>query len=195
MEDGFMGRLKEKGDIVMKQESRWLESSLVFIVALMVSVCFATVAVAETGAPLKIGFVDINKIMSESAAAKNARAIFQKDLEAKKAIIKEKSDKVANMEKDLKNIKQDSPAWKDKREKLVQEFEELKRQGTDFDEQLKKKDAELTQKILADIQQILQKFAASEKYSIILEKRTALVTDEGLDVTDKIIKVYDAQKK
>jgi len=60
---------------------------------------------------------------------------------------------------------------------------------------LKKKDAELTQKILADIQQILQKFAASEKYSILLEKRAALVTDEGLDVTDKIIKIYDAQKK
>ena len=179
----------------MKQKRRWLESSLVLVVAVVGTMGFTTVAMAETGAPLKIGFVDINKIMSESAAAKNARAIFQKDLEAKKAIIKEKSDKVANMEKDLKNIKQDSPAWKDKREKLVQEFEELKRQGTDFDEQLKKKDAELTQKILADVQQILQKFAASEKYSIILEKRTALVTDEGLDVTDKIIKIYDAQKK
>jgi outer membrane protein len=179
----------------MKENNKWLRLSLMFVVALMVSVGWTIVAMAETGTPLKIGFVDMSKIMRDSVAAKNARAIYQKDFDSKKAIIKEKSDKVANMEKDLKNTKQDSPAWKDKREKLVQEIKELKRLGSDLDEQLKKKNDDLTQKIITDIQLILKKFAVSEKYSVIWDKRGALVTDEGLDVTDKIIKIYDAQKK
>jgi Skp family chaperone for outer membrane proteins len=66
---------------------------------------------------------------------------------------------------------------------------------SDSTEQLKKKDAELTQKILVDVQQIMKQFSKSENYSIIFERKAALITAEGLDVTDKIIKIYDAQKK
>ncbi|MCX5849815.1 MAG: OmpH family outer membrane protein [Deltaproteobacteria bacterium] len=142
----------------------------------------------------KIGVVDINKIMRESKAAKNARAIYQKDLESKKAIIKEKRDRVANLEKDVKNTNQKSPAWKEKSEKLAQEFKELKRLGSDLDEQLKKKDAELTQKIFVDIQQIINKLMSSENYSLIMEKKSLLAASDGLDITDKIIKIYDAQR-
>ena len=178
----------------MKGKNRWLALSVALIFTLLVSMSVANVVMAENTS-LKIGFVDINKIMKESKAAKNARAIYQKDFESKKTIIKEKSDKVANLEKDLKNTKQDSPAWKEKREKLAEEFKELKRLESDSNEQLKKKDAELTQKILADLQQLLKQFSKSENYSIIFEKKAALVSIEGLDITDKIIKIYDAQKK
>jgi outer membrane protein len=179
----------------MKNQNQWLKLILVSVVAFIMSIGFAFSAMAESGATLKVGFVDINKIMRDSVAAKNARAIYQKDFESKRATIKEKSDKVANMEKDLKGTKQDAPAWKDKRDKLAQEVKELKRLDSDLGEQLKKKDVELTQKIVTDLQQIIKKFSASEKYSIIWDKRTALVADDGLDVTDKIIKIYDAQKK
>jgi len=78
---------------------------------------------------------------------------------------------------------------------MAQELKELKRLESDSNEQLKKKDAELTQKILVDIQQILKQFSKSENYSMIFEKKTALVVGESFDVTDKIIKLYDAQKK
>lgn len=144
---------------------------------------------------LKIGFVDMFKIMRDSKAAKDARAIYQKDLESKKAILKEKSDKVAALEKDLKNTKPDSPTLKDKREKLAQEVKEFKRLESDINEQLRKKDVELTQKILVDVQNILKQIAKNENYSIIFERKAALIALESLDITDKVIKLYDAQKK
>jgi len=84
---------------------------------------------------------------------------------------------------------------KEKREKLSQEFKEFKRLESDLNEQLKKKDAELTQKILVDLQQILKQFSKNEKYSMIFERKAALIIDDGIDVTDQIIKIYDAQKK
>jgi outer membrane protein len=179
----------------MKRENRWFGTSLVLAAALFINMGIANMVMAEKESPLKIGFVDIGKIMKESKAANNARAIFKKDLDAKQATIKEKSDKVANLEKELKKADQKSAVWNEKREKLAQEIKELKRMGSDMDEQLKKKDAELTQKILVDIQQIIKQFSKNENYSIIFEKKAALEVVEGLDVTDKIIKIYDAQKK
>lgn len=168
---------------------------LMVVTALFIVVAMVPAAMAAKDAPLKIGIVDINKIMQESKAAKNAQAVYLKDLEAKKAIYKEKREKVAALEKDLKSTNPKSAAWKEKREKLAQEAKELKRLGNDLDDELKHKNAELTEKIALDLQQILKTFAHNENYSLILEKKTVLTADEGIDVTDKIIELYDAQKK
>jgi Skp family chaperone for outer membrane proteins len=132
--------------------------------------------------------------MQESKAAKNAQSIFQKEIESKGAVIKEKNDKIANMDKELKKAKQDSPAWKEKRDKITKEINDFNRLRVEYDGQLRKKNDELTQKILADVQQIIKKIASSEKYTIILDKKTALLAEDGLDLTDKVIKIYDAQK-
>jgi outer membrane protein len=179
----------------MKGLNTFSKFSLMLMVALFFIMGFSTMVAAETGSPLKIGFVDVNKIMKESKAAKNAQATLQKDIDSKRAIIKEKNDKLATMDKDLKSAKQDSPAWKEKRGKIEQEIKEFNRIRQEYDEQLKKKNIELTRKIIADIQQIAKKIANAEKYSIILDKKDALIVENGLDLTDKIMKTYDSQQK
>jgi outer membrane protein len=179
----------------MKKGSGNLRVFLMLFVALFICAGIVNIATAEQAAPLKIGFVDFQKIMKESKAAKNAQAVFRKDLEAKKAVIKEKNDKISGMDKEIKKLDQNSAAWKEKREKLAQEIKDLRRLESDMNEQLKKKDAELTQKIVVDVQQILNKLSQSENYSMIFEKKAALAVGAGFDITDKVIKIYDAQKK
>ncbi len=179
----------------MKKLNQFSKISLIFITTLIACIGFTAIGVAETGSSLKIGFVDINKIMKESKAAKNAQAILQKEIDSKKTIIKERNDKIANMDKDLKSAKQDSPIWKEKREKIAQEVKEFNRIRQEYDEQLKKKNIELTRKIIDDIQQIVRKLSKAEKYSIILDKKAAVVMEEGFDLTDKVMKIYDSQKK
>lgn len=178
----------------MKIKNKCLGLSLLFVVAFIFSIGFTTMGMAESGLSVKIGFVDMNRIMQESKAAKNAQSIFQKEIESKGAVIKEKNDKIANMDKELKKAKQDSPAWKEKRDKITKEINDFNRLRVEYDGQLRKKNDELTQKILADVQQIIKKIASSEKYTIILDKKTALLAEDGLDLTDKVIKIYDAQK-
>ena len=178
----------------MKTNKKYLWLSLVFVTAFIFSIGFTTMGMAESGSPVKIGFVDMTRIMKESKAAKNAQAALQKEVDSKRAIIKENTDKIANMDKDLKNAKQDSPAWKEKREKLAKEINEFNRLKGEYDGQLQKKNNELTQKILTNVNQIVKKIASSEKYTIILDKRIALLAEDGLDLTDKVIKMYDAQK-
>lgn len=178
----------------MKAKNKYLELSLVLVVAFIVSIGFASIGMAESVSPVKIGFVDTNKIMRDSKAAKKAREIFQKDLDAKKGIIKAKSDKVVNLDKELKNIKKDSPGWKEKNEKFVKEVNELRSLENNLNEELKKKDFELTKKIYEDVEKIMKKIAGSEKYSIIFDRKAALLIEDGSDLTDKVIKIYDAQK-
>lgn len=179
----------------MKEKNRFLKLSLMLVVTFVFSVGAATVGMAQSASPVKIGFVDMSKIMQESKSAKNAQAIIKKEIESKTAIVKEKENKLAGMDKELKALKQDTPAWKEKREKIVKEINEVNRLRGEYNGQIQKKNAELTQKIIDDVQQIVKKIASSEKYTIILERRTAMMIDDGLDLTDKVMKTYDAQKK
>lgn len=179
----------------MKGKNRWFTIFLAFVIALFFNTGVSYSAAADKDTPLKIGFVDMNKIMKDSKAAVKAREVFRKDLDAKKATLKEKSEKVAKLDKELKKLDKDSSEWKEKRDKLAGEFKELKKMEKDVNEQLQKKDVELTKKIIADVQQILNKMVKSENYSIILDKKSFMAGKDGFDITDKVMKMYDAQNK
>ncbi|KFO68540.1 hypothetical protein ER57_03420 [Smithella sp. SCADC] len=81
--------------------------------------------------------------MKASKAAKNAQAVFKKDMDAKKATLKTKSDKVAALDKELKGLDQKSNAWKEKRDKLAKEFKELKTIENKMNQELRKEDMDL----------------------------------------------------
>ncbi len=160
---------------------------------LLVSFIYAGLLYA---ADLKVGVIDIQKIMRESNAAKNARAVFLKDLEAKRNVFNAKQKEVQDLQEEIKNkIKDMSEALRiEKTEKLSKEAKELERLKADLEEELKKKDTELTRKVLKEISDVAQEYRRKEKYSIIYEKQTLVSYDEAIDITDKIIKLYDVVK-
>jgi outer membrane protein len=176
----------------MKEKNKWFVVLLVFVFTLMFGMSVVSFAADPA---LKIGIVDINKIMKDSKAAKNAKAVFQKDLDAKKATVKTKSDKVTALDKELKGIDQKSNAWKEKRDKLANEIKELRTMENRMNQELRKEDIDLTNKILNDVQQILNKLIKTENYSLILDKKAVLAGKDGFDITDKVIKTYDSQTK
>jgi len=147
-------------------------------------------------ADVKIGVIDTQKIMRESKAARNARATFLKDVEAKRNTLNEKQKEVQTLQEEIKSKGKDmaESVRKEKNEKLSQEIKEFNRLKSDFEEELKKKDAELTQKLLKEIQDIVTEYRKKEKYAIIHDKQTLVSYDEAIDITDKIIKLYDIVK-
>jgi len=153
-------------------------------------------AMAAT-APVKIGVIDTQKILRESKAAKAAQAVFMKDLGAKRAIYQAKEKEVKELDQELKNqnIKLSAEIRQEKTDKLAQEVKELKRLGADMEEELKKKEVELTRRLLSEIAQIVRTISKKEHYTVILEKSSVIVADDAIDITDRIIKLYDAGKK
>jgi len=148
-------------------------------------------------AGVKVGLIDTKRVMMESRAARDARGIFLKDLEAKRAVFNAGQEKVRSMEEELRK------AWKDlstddrkeRAEELSKEKKELARLRTDLEEELKKTDAELTQKIMKEIRETVDTYRKENKYTIILDKTSVVAADEGIDITNDIIRIYDAGQK
>ena len=148
-------------------------------------------------AKVKIGLIDIQKIMRESKAAKNARDIFLKDREAKRALLREKQEKARIVQEELKVRGREMSVSdrKQKTDKLEREIKELRRLRSDLEEELKKKDEGLARKLLKEIREVVQKFLKKQKYTVILEKKSVAAADDAIDITEQIIKLYDSQKK
>lgn len=166
------------------------------VMAILIAMIMVLAGGIAGAAEVKIGMIDIQKIMLESKAAKKARDIYMKELETKKAQLIAKDNEARKLDEEIKKegANMAPAARQDKTEKLEKEIKELGRLKADMEDELKKKDAELTRKVAGEILEILKEFQKKEKYTIILDKRNVVMSDEAINITDKIIRLYDAVK-
>jgi outer membrane protein len=157
----------------------------------------AQAAKVRAPGPVKIGIVDVQKILKESKAGKQSQALFMKDVEIKRAQLLLKDKEIQALDAELKNkdIKMSDEIRKQKTDKLAQDIKNFKSLDAGMAEELKKKDLELTQKILTEVREILQTFSKKERYTIILEKGAVVTSDDAIQITDQIIRLYDAQNR
>ena len=165
---------------------------ILFAVILFGVICF-TYSGLVCAADMKIAVIDTQKILRESKSAAKVSAVFMKDVQSKRNVLNEKQEEMKALEDEIKTGSKDmSPqVRKEKRETLAREVKELRRLRSDLEEELKKKNAELRRKVLQDILEIVREYRKKEKYSIVLEKRSIIDSDEAIDITDKIMRLYD----
>ena len=74
---------------------------------------------------------------------------------------------------------------------------EFKRKFEDFQRDLKRTDAELTSTIVEELYGVVRDYGAKNTYSLVLEASSGalLYGDRALDVTDEIVKLYNASPK
>lgn len=163
-----------------------------FIVAFIV--CFSSVSYAQS---LKIGYIDLQQVIRNSKAGKIAKTSFEKEFKSKRDIIESKNRSLDKMKQDfIKNAPvMNETTRKQKADQIESMEKELNRTREDFRIELQKRDLELTQKILKDIEGILKSIGDSEGYSIIFEKTEAGIVygGNGIDVTNKVIQSYDSK--
>jgi outer membrane protein len=148
-------------------------------------------------ADVKIGIIDTQEVLKESKAAKKARTLLMDELNEKRSVFSKKQDEVRLLEEEIK-IKGDGMTESQRREKndqLGREVRNLQRLKTDLEEELNKKNVDLTQKILQEVSAVIKEFMKKEKYTLILEKKSVVSSDEAIDITEKILRLYDAKKK
>ncbi|HOF05737.1 MAG TPA: OmpH family outer membrane protein [Syntrophales bacterium] len=177
---------------------RYLLIIVVFIVFSIVSLPVWAAPPRGSGgsAAGKIGIVDMQKVLRESKNARNYRTAFLKELESKQALIKAKEEAVKKIEEELKNLAPTAVTdHKKKAEQLKQETRNLQHLREDAEGELKRKDAEITQKVISEIMQVIQSYARNERYTVVLDRMAVITADENTDITSRIIKLYDSQNK
>ena len=158
-------------------------------------VCFFGVFSAIAG-DMKIGVMDLQKIMQKLEAANDARGILLMDVEAKREVLKEKENKVREMEKELKakeSVLSESAKEK-KKAAFMDAFKELRGLRDGMEEELKKKEAKLLGKIGKEIKKIAEKLRKKKKLAIIIESKAVVIAGDAIDITEEVIKKHDAKK-
>ena len=148
---------------------------------------------------LKIGSVDIQKAVNECYVGKEAKRSLTKEAEKFQGIVFEKQKELQEMKESLeKQALMLNPEARAAREKELQtRIRDFQRWGEDIQNELNQKRIEMERNIFIGLQKVIQKLGADEGYTLILVKNENIVlfTPRSTDITDQVIKIYDAQKK
>jgi outer membrane protein len=163
---------------------------LVFAVVFL-SILFVSSARAE----LKIGVVDLYRVLNESDEGKKAVSELQGMVESKQKSLEEKQKKITALkeEYDKKKSVLSEDARKTKEEEIERMGRDLQRTAADYQVEIQKKQNEITQSLLKEIKQIINEIAQKENYNLIIEKTEQLIlfNSPDVEITDKVISILN----
>lgn len=164
---------------------------LVFLSALALIFTLTSFAQAE----VKIGVVDLFKVLNESEEGKRSIGELQKMVESRQKSLEEKQKKIQSLREEYEKKKSvlNEEARKSKEEEIERLGRELQRTAADYQVELQKKQNEMTQNMLKEIRQIINEFAQKEGYSLVIERAEQLLiyVTPTIDITDKIITLFN----
>jgi len=159
----------------------------------------AVVGGATSSAELKVGIVDIQRAINECQAGKEARKVILKEAEKFQGLVQQKQKELQTLKETLeKQSPMLTPEARQTKEKEYQsKLRDFQRWGEDSQNEVNQKRVEMEKVISVGLQKVIQKIGADEGFSFILEKNEQIVfySSKALDITDRVIKVHDAQKK
>ncbi|MBN1871784.1 MAG: OmpH family outer membrane protein [Candidatus Omnitrophica bacterium] len=145
----------------------------------------------------KVAAFDMKEIISKSKAGLKARETLEKELtERRDRLVKEESELREHWNKLSEDKNVDYAERKKRERKLSKDLKELRRLKADLEEEIKDMDEELTVELLQDVMKIIKDIGDKESYSIIFQKSPNMIyIDNAVDITEEILKRYDAQFK
>lgn len=145
----------------------------------------------------KVGYINLQRLVSESEMGKAASKDIQKLREQKEKIVSAKLREV-NRLRDLINNQGAMMTAAEKSnvlENLQRAYKEYQRLVADAKEDIVRGDKKLVATILQKADGVLKKVAKKHKYTIIIKDPNAVgYLDPDVDITDKVIKELNKKK-
>lgn len=146
---------------------------------------------------IKIGYIDIQRVISESQAGKRARERFQAQVKKAEAdIVKERQE----LDRLKSELDKKGPLLKeDERRNIESDLQKrsvnLQRNMADHQQELQAKNNEMMADILKELEKIVNEVGKAEKFTLILERSQILYSDQGIDITSKVIESYNSRAR
>src|SRR5689334_5575108 len=157
----------------------------------------APAAATTAAAPIKIGYIDVQRVLARSAAGVAAREQLEKE---RAGIQKEMDGRRQELEKLRDEIEKKGPlltadARREKQEQFDRKRRDAARAADDYQKELEKKEAALLQKVLQEMGGVIERVGKEKNYYMIVEKRNAgvLYAATDADLTDEVIRAYDRE--
>ncbi len=161
--------------------------------------CFGQAFGQTPAGSLKIGFVDIQKAVNECNAGKEAKKAIVKEIEKFQRQFADKQKELQTMKEALDKqapmLNPDARAAKEK--DLQSKAREFQRWQEDSQNEVNQKRMEMERNISIGLQRVIQKLGADEGYAFIMElnENIVLFASKAVDLTDRVIKLHDTQRK
>jgi outer membrane protein len=146
---------------------------------------------------IRIGYIDIQRVIGESQAGKRARDRFQAQIKKAEADIMKERQELERLKNDLD--KKGPLLRDDERRNIESDLQKrsviLQRSMADHQQELQAKNNEMMSEILKDLEKIVNEVGKAEKFTLILERSQILYSDQGIDITSKVIETYNSRAK
>lgn len=163
---------------------------LIVFLGLMVSVALVMpVRVQAKSDALSIGYIDLAKIFDQYEKTKDSDKNLETEWQGKQTEIKELREEITRLKDELEVL---SEAAKLKKQEVVDsKIKELQDITKEIQDELTGERNEIVRQILKDIDTVINQYGESNGYDLILNERVLLYRAEGLDLTDKIVKILN----
>ena len=147
--------------------------------------------------PLKVGFVDIQQVLQESAPSKAAGVRLENEFGPR-------SKELARLEAGLREagdkLEKESPALSEQERSrrsrdLATQQRDLERKRREFQEDAERRQQEEQRLVRDRVEKALKQVCEAEKYDLVLQRDNAPFHSPAVDITRKVLDVMGAQKQ
>ncbi len=165
--------------------------------------CFGSLAVASslllfggTAAAqqvTRIGVVDTQRAIMETEDGLRAQATLKKLFDSRQRELDRKQDELEKERDDIEKQKGvlSKEALAKRIDKWQREMVQLQTVFVEYNKELQKKQGELTQPIFQKAMGLIRRIATQEGFDVIVDKQAVPYVRSDLDVTDKLITLYN----
>jgi outer membrane protein len=144
----------------------------------------------------KIGYFNVKRVLNESKQGEKGRDAFTKRATELKRVVEKKEAELKALQESLekKGSMLNDQARKDKEKEYQQKYTDLQRLAQDSNKELQQMEKEMLDRLMLSLNKVIRKFGEEGKYTLILEISTVAYAPKEIDITDQVIKAFDAAK-
>ncbi|MDY6973485.1 MAG: OmpH family outer membrane protein [Thermodesulfobacteriota bacterium] len=168
-----------------------------FLVAIVLVFCFQLHAF---GADVcKFGVVDMQELQEKSISFQETRELLKERFGALQKKLDDEKDELLRIEEEFKkqSMMLSLDAKEDKWKKLEKKKRHYKYVYDEAAQEMKEAELDARKKVAKEIGEVVKEIGQREGFTMIFEKRMVglIFSSDAIDITGKVIKAYDMEKK
>lgn len=169
----------------------------VLIPSILLSLCLLAPAVMAEEA-MKIGFVDMQRALNESAEGKKALTELKSLMEQKRASLQQEKDIIEQKKEELDNqgLLLNEATRLEREEEIRRLERDHSRRFSDTKDELSGLEGKYTGRIRTELLEVVNTIGQEKSYLLVLEKQFSaiLYAPDSIDMTDLVIQRFDELK-
>ena len=185
--DGVLIELREGK---RRQEMR---KAGIILVAAWIAAVFAGTSLAEG---LRVGVIDMNKILNDSEAGKAAKKKMEARFEELKKTIDVKQEEARKIKEEIdkQKVMLGKEKLKEKEDALQAKVNELRQMTQEGEQEMQARQAEFTREVLKTVEVKIAVVVKAEKLDLVLEKSVGVIHfNESMDISQKVLALVNEE--